>query len=258
MSRVGIGLTQHYKAPASRWLLQGNSEPHPPLTSLVAGWEARLQTFNDADFVGTLVDNWGGTYNLTQAGADSVKPSWTDGGFGSNDRPYLQFDGNDYLSNNALAAALMGTDNYRLFCFAAKFDATTAGSQLFSLGRSSSANPRHHCDIGGSTDWRLLVRDNAGTLKSTAGGTADTSAHIFSYEFTGTVGNVYVDGALVAGPTDMDVDSLTLDRATMGALDSNGAVSAYLTGRIAACLIYNATGQRAAAEAYLNRIYGIY
>lgn len=239
----------------------------PPQTGLAHWVEARLGSYTDAgttlatngQAVAYLKDFAPNARHMTQ-GTAGAKPTYVSTGFGTASLPYLDFGGDDYLSNNSLASDIMGTDVVRTCIIAGKFDATTAGSQLFALGQNGSANPRHHCDIGGSTDWRLLVRDNAGLLKSTAGGTADTNAHIFTYDLNAILGNIYIDGTLVAGPTDMDVDSVTLDRATIGALDSNGAVTAFLDGRHAAQLVYTAivTQRRVNAQGYLNAVYGVY
>lgn len=172
--------------------------------------------------------------------------------------PAITFDGTQYLQVDRLAAFFTGDDKAVTIYTAAQRTVNTGLEYLWGMGRSSNANPIHGGQI--QTFYQLGRRSDSATTKNvTATLAVDAAAHVTTWLFSGTTGEVWVDGVNVAVAADQDVPTLTLDTFTIGALRRT-SVANFLTGHIGDLLVYrgaHSTAQREAVEDALMGKYGL-
>ena len=179
---------------------------------------------------------------------------------GINGSRAMHYDGTaDYLSANALAASFSGSDlPMTIFTVHRSFD-NSANKMIFSLGRNSSNTPLHLLRANSAAVKNAFRRDDASSSVNTNFGSSTTALEIFSNVFTGTDITLYVNGTLSGAANQaMNVGTITLDRASLMARDTGGAVSEYTGGYLAEVVIYNralTTGERESVEDYLTAKY---
>ena len=213
----------------------------------------------DGDVVGAMADKGDNGNDATQ-GTTANKPIYK--ATIQNGLSIVRFAVNDYLEVDALAAIFTGIDKPMTIFAALKQTNNTGTQQVFGVARGASSNPLFVLDIATNVNYRLVRRDDAVTLKLLTAGTPDTLAHLLYAEFSGTVGTLRIDSAVIGTPnTDFDLGTLTLDKATVGARNSLGALSNYLNGDIYELLVYDSVlsaTNRQLVEVYLNTKWAVY
>lgn len=148
--------------------------------------------------------------HAVQSGADSLKPTLAADG--------LSFDGGDYLTTDALAAIASGDDQPVTVIAKLKWDDLTGVTVWFGFGNSGTNTPYFWGYNNSGTTYSIYRQDDTSTNDSiaTQTGINTTAYQIAELSFSGTQGTAYLNG--VAGtPASMDVGTITLDRATIGA-----------------------------------------
>lgn len=193
----------------------------------------------------TLVNNAPGATDPFSNGNPSLQPTYEPVGWGgSYVAPSVLFNGSAYYltCSTGLATALVGgTDTpFWLFIvgqFVALPTLGTAACPIF-IGRSVSNNPLWDVSINAAGTYTIFKRpDTGGAGGSQAGGTPDTSRHIFSYDNAATPtvdfkqdGAAGFSGALSAGGT------LTVDRIALGATYGNSSPGNWANFRLGRAL----------------------
>lgn len=198
--------------------------------------------YSDSAKIGTW-PNESGEIDATQAGADGVKPSYDAVVPALNDKPAVNFDGNDLLQ-----ATFSTGPSSSLVSHVIVGQATT--NPVVWCGVSMN-NDRPKMFAGSGIGWSMF----AGVTLS--GSAVDTSPHLLVGVFSSSGGDtLHLDGALDAtgdaGST-LNTTSVTLGR--------NADSTQYWTGPIALIGIYNgditADGSWADFESWVTSHYGI-
>lgn len=178
----------------------------------------------------------------------------------------LKFDGvNDILQcAGTLANDLAGGTNntWTAFIVATIADITpTSGLGMVLFLGSTLGGRWHYVGFRDSTpDYLCGRRDDAGTDANIAGGTPDTSIHIFEYTFDGTNGTYLIDGTIVAGPSTQSLAALTPNVASIGSSYIGGAEGNPTEISLFEMLTYNAAltaAERSEIRQLLKPGYGI-
>lgn len=120
---------------------------------------ARLETYSDGDPVGTLTDQGTGGVNATQAGADSIKPTFRDPCVDGviNNEPCFDFDGGDSISQVAQ------TSRAQPFVIAAVVRTDGAGAQVIADDPTSGTEYRLYNSASGHwTYYGAFAQNNDG------------------------------------------------------------------------------------------------
>lgn len=161
------------------------------------------------------IDQIGNGHDLTQVSA-AASPVYEYSGF--NSRASLLFDGsNDALKNTTLPSSFSGTDVPIWMVFAAQV-LTSSTKDLFSFGANSATANLYELSYVTTPTWQFAKIDGAPTTKSTSGGTANLSRHLFVTRYSGTTQQLRVDGADVtlSSSGDLDLVASTVDRFAIG------------------------------------------
>lgn len=219
---------------------------------------------SDGDPVGRWEDQSGNANHATQA-TSTKRGTFKVNASAGGTKDVVRFDGvDDFLACNSLAAAFSGSDKACSVFVVFKSSVTTGNPIPFSISNvATSDNPRHHCDMLDSAGYRLLRRDDGGTLLQGSSGTRDTGWHRFCYCFDGTSGQLYDAGATVGGSLSLNVGNCTFDVTTIAGLRFNSGgydtASGPLQGDIAALLVYQAaltSGDVTNLDAWASAIWG--
>jgi hypothetical protein len=212
----------------------------------------------DGDPVQNWTDKSSNRFEAVQATAVS-KPVWKDAII--NSKPVVRFDGSDDLmAADAIATALTGDDKPYTIALVTKQTGPLSGSDTFySLGRSSTNVPFDELVANGTSQYETQRQDDYGSDDQETGGTPDTASHVLVVTFTGTAVSVHLDGTAIVDNQTHNVDEMTVDQFTLGALRTN-ANSNYLKGDIAELIVYSdakSAADRGRLEQYLGNKYGI-
>lgn len=142
-----------------------------------------------------------------------------------------EFTTDDYATADGIASGFSGEDKPATVVMLFRADDATL-NDLFSFGRSTQNTPLWRLSV--STTLRFQIQDNTATNKvRTTTETINVGQwHIFALTKTGTTIAGYLDGnAVTWDDADVDVGSVTVDQATIGALGRIG-YSAYFEGGI--------------------------
>lgn len=209
-----------------------------------------ITTWNDASASG---------YNVTQAGASTLKPTYKTGII--NGKPAVRFDGGDYLTN---ASATMPLKIFTAFVVFQESTArnyagvlvftpptgndynSAAGMQVCGAGDASN-----HFEASGSVNYQMLVA-----------GTGVNPPTVWTHKKAAGRGDVYKNGTAAANDTSFTEFNDTATGVLVGArYVSNAITTTYgLIGDIAEIILYNSAlsdGDRQAVEAYLAAKYAI-
>jgi len=228
-------------------LFQDSAKTNPVTTSLQA--------------IGALEDKSGNGYDSIQGEEGAWAPRYVSpiqnglsGGL---------WDGIDDILNppTTLANLFQGGDVPISIFVAFRQSSNTGVQTLFNFGGPASVSLLV-LDINGTTGYRFLRRDDAGTLKQISAGTPDLSSHLLSIEFTGQVGTLRLDGKVIgSSDTDLDVGVLALNQAGLGARFAENVRSNFFNGDIFEIHVYARVflaGDRKNIEAYFNDKWVLY
>ena len=199
-------------------------------------------------------DQSGAGNHATQGGAN-LYPTYQ--GAIQNNLPMLKFDGtDDYLSVNGLAQHFDGADAPWTVAIAFKKVTNVGTDALFSCGRSTSTTPFVQISTGAATAYTVTKRDDANVSAQVnlSGVTPNTSFHIGIFRHNGTTVDAWLDGVQRATAAASDVGTLTLDRASIGAL-VRSVIGDYADAYIGEFLAYNAAisdGNEASLNTYMT------
>lgn len=186
-----------------------------------------------------------------------------------NGRPAVHFaDSTDWLDVNGYAAAdFTGADQPITVYAVVNFQGLADEYTIFSLSNSTTANRiiRLKNNFAGARH-RFTWQRYDGTTSKTAEKDTDLATftnYIVTVVDTGTLATVYVNGAGDATGTDVNVGSITLDQATLGAhrdgsaaTDSDNLSNGYL-GELAVFAGAHSTLERRRQELRLAAMWGI-
>jgi hypothetical protein len=177
--------------------------------------------FANNDPITSYTDSQGIVY--TQSGSN--RPLYKTSGIAAN-IPGVDFTAasSQSLICNALATALQGAQTSDIpftVIMSAKLKTAGANYGLFGWGRSATTNPALNCQQASTNFLRLTVTDDAASSSNANADVTntDTSAHIFTWIYSGTVVNMRQDGLddIAAHYVTIDKGVMTLDIARIGA-----------------------------------------
>jgi len=182
---------------------------------------------------------------------------------GINGNTALVFDGvDDYMSVNTLATVFAGADK-PISIITAVRHATAAGNQDYIMLEKTGAYDNERLGFYKNTSPYLgfLNKDATTAAKNLVGADAvTTSTSVMSAIFTGTAGNLYINGTRT-GAADQDGDigaKTTLDKCTIGA--HYNPLGSFMNGHIAAIAVFNkalSSDERIGVENYFRLKFGI-
>lgn len=214
--------------------------PHfiPPYIPGCVLWldASRITGVADGGAVATWSDESGEGNDASQATADDQPTLQT---YELNEKPVVRFDGtSDFLSIDALAAIIDGTDTPFNFTVVTKRASTTNAAAVWSAGASGGSIPFHQFQFNGSTNYRWLRTDDANTnvVSTLAGIAPDTNWHIHTLSFSGTLADLHIDGKEFQGS--LNTGACTFDKFSLGCLgkDTN---TLFFDGDIAEVVMYD-------------------
>lgn len=216
---IGIGVSIGMSAS-----LGAGSSWTPPATASLEQWFKPSNWDTASGEISQWHDSSGSSRHGTQGTGSQQPTATTDGG-----RVAARFvaANSDHLKADGLASVVSGTDQPFSFAFLAR--RVSGEGTAWGFGNSGSSSPNMQMQIpriGGSGEYRLFKRDDAGTSKDslTSSETSDTSWHYYVVTNSGTAWSMRKDGAAVAlGSSDSDVAAVTFDRFTFGAHQLNGS-----------------------------------
>lgn len=211
----------------------------------------------DGDPVTTWTDLSGRGNSATQATA-SLKPVLKLDANGISGRAVVLFDGtDDRMTANGASSPFNGADIPCSIVAVARLTATSGAQTIVGFSNSASANARHALLATTSSAQTGQRRDDAALLKTLTGSASNTAANVHSFVFSGTAGNLYLNGAQSGtADTDLDVGTVTLDQGQIGGVRSSN----FLNGAIAEVVVYSraiGVAERKRLERYLGAKYGI-
>jgi hypothetical protein len=207
-----------------------------PSGSPLAWYDAsKISGKSDGDFVGNAwTDQTANGYDLTAAG-EGTQPTYQTNE--KNGKPIVRFDGSDFLK-----AAWSGTEAQVNTAFVvAKITSVVNGRYLFD-GHTT------HRNAGLVNNSNFAMHATVSILESSVA--ADTSWHVFSYQFNNTSSIIRVDGTQTQGAGGTSGS----DGITVGAASNNGS---NITADIAEIIFYNSSESFTANEAGLSAKWGI-
>jgi hypothetical protein len=149
----------------------------------------------------------------------------------------------DFDTADAVAAGFSGEDVPITVMAVVRTDSVfVASNDIFTLGRSSTDNPRWRVGVDSNNKWFLSIRDDTGSGPLSITSTDEATPglwHVLACVTDGTAGQCYLDGSALAGASgSLDVGTLTVDQATIGALRRT-TTSNYFNGTIADVVVAN-------------------
>lgn len=251
-SRRGKGVSSGAGNGASAWT------PASFGANLLA-WYKAIAT--DLTLSGTDVTAWaahlGYGPDLTVVGGT---PQWSssDSGFGGHGSVDFVAASSEKLGTDSWTGAPDGDDVPYSFCVALRPDPATAGHSLLSWGNSAANTTWSRLHVNGSSNIEVAI--TSGAEAKTVDSTATSDAQVLIYTTSGTSGNLYKDGTLIAGPSSMNVAAVTADRFTLGCLRRNTAGESFADVTVAEMAIFDkelSPGERNAMQKYFAREHGL-
>lgn len=208
-------------------------------------------------FVKTLYDQIGSN-DLTQ-NTPALQPAYISEGI-NNKSPACNFNGTShYMSADGLSSVFTGEDKPFTSIVVSSPDTTTGTQTAWSLGSSSDFNPFHAQDMT-SGSWRIVKKDDAATILSTAVVTAAASDFVSTIRCDGTEIQSLngISGRGVTVPNiSLDVGTLTLDRFTVGALGRPSYIN-FMDGKISDIIMCSSALSDASVNIIMNDIQAYY
>lgn len=213
----------------------------------------------NSGFYATKYDQSGNARNSTQGTAGN-QPLYV--ASAQNSRPTARYAAasSQYLIANAVADAFAGSDVACTIMSAVKFNSLATAGEVWSFGSSASNNQVMALSNTTTPEYNVLRRDDAATSKTFSAGTPTTSSMaILSLVFSGTVGQLFVNGTQIGSDTNLDVGALTVNRFAFGAL-LRSVASVFLSGDLPESLIHPtalSTANRLLIERNMGAYYGV-
>jgi len=165
------------------------------------------------------------------------------------------FDGsNDYLSANGLATTLTGNDTpFSAFVVYDTPNITTTG-YLISAGNTGSTSKYLSICQDNATIRHERADDAASSTSATSSSSVTAGVRVVSSTFSGTTVSTWLDGVNIQNAASLNVGTMTLNIATIGAL-GRSTFGSYAGVRICEILVYNSAlsdPDRQTIEAYLT------
>lgn len=180
-----------------------------------------------------------------------------------NGLPGVWFDGvNDFmtLTNIFPVSFVSGVNKPFSLIVVLKSDlsALTEYQTIISAGNDTDSDPWINLRQKYSTTvWQSGRSDNLGNETLRSGGTVDTSAHVLTYQCTGSVSKLYEDGSSKDSGADSLANPLTLQRLCFGGLWSGGSIGNLYKGFILEIKFWYGTAGVDAEESKLMTKWGI-
>jgi hypothetical protein len=214
---------------------------------------------------GSSVTNWldqsGNGNNATQ-GTGANQPTVVSGAL--NGLPVVRFDGiNDWLAADGVTSVFGGNDSANTVFVVMKLPVTAGNNRdILGLGSSTDANPFYQLRATSGGDFLVAKRDDASVQKFVTAGATDTNPDVLSFVNSGTAVSAYKNGSQFISSFDINVGTMTVDLATIGAQRAIGFLSGVVPfhGDIAEMLIYDTalnSTDRLAVEQYLAGHWGL-
>lgn len=207
----------------------------------------------DNDPIGAWADKSGNGKDATQA-STANKPTLKLAV--QNSRPVLRFDGGDYLSADALASGFAISNPPITMGIVANVSNTESYRALVLFGADGSSYSLIGLYASNTAKWRCVARGP--TVREIVGGTANATYSIVVGRSSGTVGQLFVNGAQVGADTDFTANP-ALTNFKVGVWKYSASQD-YHMGDIAEIVIYNralSMAERGALESYLAAKWGI-
>jgi hypothetical protein len=252
--RAALRLGLEYRIPRQT----GGAPPAPVPTDFgtLQGWiDPRFEISHGGD--ATPITDWNdhstNAHNGTVIGGPTYEALGWNGAL-----PSVLFDGtDDALSMDTLATFASGTDQPVYIVMALQGQTLTSVDRILSFGHSTVVETSRMHSLHWTTSNRYLVsrRDDAALQKtdvSNVNAATTNRAHI-TWEFNGTVSNVYINGVVdsLMSAGDLDVAAITLNRFALGC--GRGSTNANFGHfRLGPILIYSNLTNRAGAEQWLT------
>jgi hypothetical protein len=228
----------------------------PSLISDISGWwDAKdIKTITQADgYLSQWNDKSGLGRNFTQI-TDVSQPEYETTGWDG--KPSILFNGADgYMIADAVAADFTGDDKPCTVIMAVEMVSHTSSATHWCFGHSGNIANYYWAfeDATGNVD--IYRRDQGtGSPVQATGSTVLSGRRIHSTVFPGTEVSTYIDSVVDINGAALDLNSVTLDRFTLGARRRNAGSSDYAHMRIAEMIIYKRAllaTERQAVESYL-------
>lgn len=194
-----------------------------------ASTPAQMNGATDGGAVTTWDDLSTNGYDVTQAGADTLKPTYDQSDAAFNNRGSLAFDGGDYLSRN-LAGPIAA--NLSTFTIAIVFATTSVNDFIVMYGEGKSDNAGRYLWLAtDSTNGAMRFQASNGTATILNGGTGvlDGNAHLLVIRKLGTSSHsLRIDGVEVDSDTATDSATALIDRLAIGALIRTSVASQFI------------------------------
>lgn len=240
----------------ARWLFAHDlAIPPTSVSSLLSYWdplnpgtlfqEIAGSTAVTAD--GQNVGHMAGLVNAVASADDSTRPTYAAAGI--NGRPAINFASasSQRLTANAIATGtLTGDDKPYSFVAVVQPTTTTATTYIFAMGSTSSTDPLVGLRTIAANNLvhvrRATIAGGAKSRTSPSAGlglVTDGCPLVVGCRFTGTQGDIWVNGTQVLNYGDLDVASLTSDSFALGSFQTGGTFSLFWNGLIGRAAIYS-------------------
>lgn len=164
----------------------------------------------------------------------------------------LSFGGSANMSFDSLAAKVGAS--WTAYVVASVVTPAGAPEVLAAFGTSTNAADGYAQLFVANSLGGFNFHNNAGVETAGAGGAIDTGIHCFVLSYGSGSVALYVDGVSAASAS--ITGAITYDRFTFGALNSNGAISSNLTGKIYEASVFGGARDQN-VESYLLYKYGL-
>lgn len=192
----------------------------------------------DGDPIGGIFDKSGQGRHASQTGA--ARPLYkTNIQYGKSASLYNGTT--QFLEINSLSSIFSGNDKPMSLYYVLKQNVLSGIQGVFELGHTVSSAVLA-CDLVGTTETRVVKRDDAGVAAVTNGGIPIVSnVYSFILSYTGTAINVfYRNSDILSSGITFDVGVATYNTGAIAARNSAGVVSSFLNGYIMELCVFDA------------------
>jgi len=191
----------------------------------------------DGTGIGGWRDQSGRGNHATQA-TGARQPLWK--AAVQNGKPALLFAvaNTQWLGVDSLAAAFSGSSLPITVLMVLKQTSVASAQVQLGFG-AAGTTPTYFFDVGSGPVWAAGKTQDGGGSTTVSGGVPNTSPHIVTWIGPGTTMEINVDGTQIVAPTAQNRAPTTLTTATIGGLNSNGAVTIFLNGNLFEIFVWN-------------------
>jgi hypothetical protein len=213
-------------------------------------------------FVTTWYDQSGNGNDATQTTA-SDQPQIVSSGsvITENGKPAAEFDGSDdYFPIDSIASTFSGEDIPMARIFVISPSVNNVFQNFFAFGNSTNIRPLKQLELTSSNEYSVLYRTSDNERKSTNFSPIKLSQQLLDEYNEGTITNVYLDSVNKISNFDIDLPSIDLDLATIGALRRTTQILNFYNGTFQEFILYpsDQSSNRTGIETNINDFYSIY